>query len=228
MMHLVLTAAALLISVLGSTLGARDPYSVRVDYSKYIINGSYSPPSSCDVLIKTEPDCIPGSGNKTPSLIPGCEAESLVFDMEGCCLVCPKPARETCGGWLYQHGRCPDGYECLHEVLTKGTFVLYMAPDGRKDGPTGKCICELYVIELMLAWYISSVLSRLQYNLGCCSSYYSTVRHSLYIIYSWFCCIKFYCIMHAVYSMSAPCIFKLLEWLMAAVWAATFDMKQSC
>lgn len=23
-------------------------------------------------------------------------------------------------------------------------------------------------------------------------------------------------------------VFKLLEWLMAAVWAATFDMKQSC
>lgn len=154
MMHLVLTAAALLISVLGSTLGARDPYSVRVDYSKYKINGTYSSPSSCDVVIKTEPDCIPGSGNKTPSLIPGCEAERLVFDVEGCCLVCPKPARETCGGWLFQHGQCQVDYECLHEVLMKDDFDKNMAPDdekGREDCPTGKCICELYVIELMLA-----------------------------------------------------------------------------
>ena len=150
MMHLVLTAAALLISVLGSTLGARDPYSVMVDYSKYK-NGTYSLPS-CDFVIKTEPDCIPGSGDNSASLIPGCKAKELVFDMEGCCFVCPKPAQETCGGWLFQHGRCPDNYECLHEVLIKETFYTFMSPkNGTEDCPTGKCICELYVIGLILA-----------------------------------------------------------------------------
>ena len=129
------TLAACLLGIFGAEV---DPYSVKVDYGR-LVNSGIARKDLCAAAHKDE-NCIKSSSS---TAIPGCEAD-LVHDTFGCCRVCPKKSRATCGGWLYKHGRCEKDHECLHEILGRSDFIKNMGPDGRQDAPTGKCIRKYY------------------------------------------------------------------------------------
>uniref|UniRef100_A0A1X7UZ26 Kazal-like domain-containing protein n=1 Tax=Amphimedon queenslandica TaxID=400682 RepID=A0A1X7UZ26_AMPQE len=141
-MHLLFAAVTLASFLLGIIEAevSPDPYSVKVDYGA-LLNSGVPKKDLCDYYAVKDKNCIKSS---SLTAIPGCSnvsnATDLVLDTFSCCRVCPKQPRGICGGWLYKHGRCENGHECLHEILSRSDFIRKMGPDGQQDAPTGKCI----------------------------------------------------------------------------------------
>lgn len=141
-MHLIFAAVTLasFLVIIGAE-DSPDPYSVQVDYGALWNSGIRSRTDLCKEAFKDK-NCVKSTDQKA---IPGCNATQLVHDTFACCRVCPRPPRGICGGWLYKYGRCENGHKCLHEILSKTDFIRNMAPDGRQDAPTGKCIRKYYI-----------------------------------------------------------------------------------